>query len=169
MKSPSADPALRGRSEKMMVLPMSEPEAASLVVNHRLRIPHSEFEFTFARSSGPGGQNVNKVNSKAQLRWPLAASISIPPEIRTRLQTQQRRRMTKEGDLLITSQRYRDQARNVEDCLEKLREMLVEAAARPVVRKTVKPTRGMIERRLQQKREHASKKRERRLPRASED
>ena len=139
----------------------SDPDEV-LVVNHRLRIPRSEFEFTFARSSGPGGQNVNKVNSKAVLRWPLAQSVSLPEEVRVRLATLQRRRMTREGDLLITSQRYRDQSRNIEDCLEKLREMLVEAAARPVVRKVKKPTRGMIERRLEQKRELSAKKRERR-------
>lgn len=140
----------------------AEPSAATLVVNSRVRIPHSEFEFTFARSSGPGGQNVNKVNSKAMLRWPVATSPSLPEEIRIRLESQQRRRMTREGDLLVVSQRYRDQGRNIEDCLEKLREMLIEAAARPVVRKKVKPTRGMIERRLKHKREHSSKKRERR-------
>lgn len=140
----------------------AESPADMLVVNSRVRIPRSEFEFTFARSSGPGGQNVNKVNSKAILRWPVAASTSLPEEIRVRLASQQRRRMTREGDLLVVSQRYRDQGRNIEDCLEKLREMLVEAAARPVVRKKAKPTRGMIERRLKQKRELSSKKRERR-------
>ncbi len=140
-----------------------------LVVNHRLRIPLSEFEFTFARSSGPGGQNVNKVNSKAMLRWPVRASASLPDEIRVRLATQQRRRITREGDLLVVSQRYRDQARNIEDCLEKLREMLAEAAIRPVVRKVKKPTRGMIERRLKQKRQVSSKKRARRAGNAVDE
>ena len=147
----------------------AEPSAATLVVNSRVRIPHSEFEFTFARSSGPGGQNVNKVNSKAILRWPVEQSPTLPEEIRIRLATQQRRRMTREGDLLATSQRYRDQARNIEDCLETLREMLVEAAIRPVIRKKVKPTRGMIERRLKQKREHSGKKKERRAGNFSQE
>ncbi|MDZ4778624.1 MAG: alternative ribosome rescue aminoacyl-tRNA hydrolase ArfB [Planctomycetia bacterium] len=140
-----------------------------LVVNHRLRIPRSEFEFTFARSSGPGGQNVNKVNSKAILRWPLLASPSVPEEVRVRLTTQQRRRMTREGDLLVVSQRYRDQARNIDDCLEKLREMLAEAAIRPVVRRVTKPTRGMIERRLKQKKQLSSKKRDRRTGNTAHD
>jgi ribosome-associated protein len=150
---------------------MNAPEqpAATLVVNPRVRIPHSEFEFTFARSSGPGGQNVNKVNSKAILRWPVEQSPTLPEEIRIRLATQQRRRMTREGDLLVTSQRYRDQGRNIEDCLEKLREMLVEAAIRPVIRKKVKPTRGMIERRLKQKREHSGKKDARRTGHLTSD
>lgn len=147
----------------------SEQPAETLVVNSRVRIPHTEFEFTFARSSGPGGQNVNKVNSKAILRWPVESSPSLPEEIRLRLASQQRRRMTREGDLLVVSQRYRDQSRNIEDCLEKLREMLVEAAARPVVRKKAKPTRGMIERRLKHKRELSSKKRERRAGHYSRD
>lgn len=148
---------------------MDQSTADMLVVNHRLRIPLGEFEFTFARSSGPGGQNVNKVNSKAMLRWPVGASTSLPNEIRVRLTTLQRRRITREGDLLVVSQRYRDQARNIEDCLEKLREMLAEAAIRPVVRKVKKPTRGMIERRLRQKRQISSKKRERRSGNATDD
>ena len=130
----------------------------SLTVNSRLRIPLAEFEFTFARSSGPGGQNVNKVNSKALLRWHIRNSPSLPEAVRGRFLEKHGNRVTTEGDLLISSQRYRDQGRNVEDCLEKLRVMLAEAAAPPVRRKRTKPSRGSIERRLQSKRRRSDKK-----------
>ena len=134
----------------------------SLAVNSRLRIPLAEFEFTFARSSGPGGQNVNKVNSKALLRWPIRTSPTLPEAVRGRFLEKHGNRVTTEGDLLISSQRYRDQGRNVEDCLEKLRVMLAEAAAPPVRRKRTKPSRGSIERRLQSKRIRSDKKQGRR-------
>lgn len=134
----------------------------SLRVNSRLQIPLSEFEFTFARSSGPGGQNVNKVNSKALLRWPVRASAALPEAVRGRFLQAFGNRVTSEGDLLISSQRYRDQGRNVEDCLEKLRVMLAQAAAPPARRKRTKPSRGSIERRLQTKRLRSEKKQGRR-------
>jgi ribosome-associated protein len=134
----------------------------SLAVNSRLRIPLAEFEFTFSRSSGPGGQNVNKVSSKALLRWPLRTSPSLPEAVRGRFMQKHGNRVTTEGELLISSQRYRDQRRNVEDCLEKLRVMLAEAAAPPVRRKRTKPSRGSIERRLQTKRIRSDKKQSRR-------
>jgi len=129
-----------------------------LIVNSRLRIPLSEFEFSFARSSGPGGQNVNKVNSKAWLRWPVVASPSLPEAVRTRFMAKHRNRVTAEGHLLLNSQRYRDQGRNISDCLDKLRAMLAEAATPPVRRKKTKPSRGSIERRLEGKRETSRKK-----------
>jgi ribosome-associated protein len=95
-----------------------------LIVNPQLRIPLDEFRFSFARSSGPGGQNVNKVNSKAVLHWPLLASPSLPEDVRARLLAKHRRRLTAAGELLLASQRFRDAGRNVSDCLEKLRAML---------------------------------------------
>src|SRR5438552_5737786 len=95
-----------------------------LTVNSRIRIPTSEFQFTFVRSSGPGGQNVNKVNSKAVLRWPLAASPTLPPDVRDRFLTRYGNRLTGEGELVISSQRYRDQGRNISDCLEELAALL---------------------------------------------
>src|SRR2546422_2368301 len=88
------------------------------------RIPDRELQWSFVRSSGPGGQNVNKVASKAVLRWDLAGSPSVPAEVKARLRTLQRRRITGDGELLLTSQRFRDQERNRLDCLDKLREMI---------------------------------------------
>lgn len=133
-----------------------------LVVNPRLKIPLSEFTFTFARSSGPGGQNVNKLNTKAQLRWAVVQSPSLPEAVRRRFLAKHRRRVTSEGDLLITSQRFRDAGRNVADCLEKLRAMLAEAAVAPKPRKPTKPTRASIHRRLEDKRKLSQKKQGRR-------
>ena len=135
---------------------------SELTINSRIRVPHEEFQFTFARSGGPGGQNVNKVNSKAVLRWPVTQNLSLPVDVRQRFITRYKRRLTTEGELIITSRRYRDQGRNVSDCLEKLREMVTAVASRPVLRKATKPTRGSITRRLESKRKASQKKRSRR-------
>jgi len=142
---------------------------AMLVVNSRLQIPLKEFEFTFARSSGPGGQNVNKVNTKATLRWAVATSPSLPEAVRARFLAKHGRRVTTEGDLIITSQRFRDQGRNVADCLSKLRVMLTEAAVAPVKRKQTKPSKTSVERRLQGKRERSQRKQRRRPPRETDE
>src|SRR5438132_2469606 len=133
-----------------------------LVINPQLQIPDSEFTWTYVRSGGPGGQNVNKVASKAVLRWNLAASPSLPEHVKMRLKTLQRRRVTGEGELVLTSQRYRDQERNREDCLQKLREMIAEAATMPKPRRATRPTRRSKERRLNEKRKRSSRKVERR-------
>ena len=133
-----------------------------LVVNARLKIPLREFKFTFARSSGPGGQNVNKLNTKALLRWPVITSPSLPEAVRRRLLSKVGRRVTAEGELLITSQRFRDAGRNVGDCLEKLRRMVAEAAVPPKRRRATKPSRASVRRRLDQKRRQSQKKQRRR-------
>src|SRR5947209_1041081 len=133
-------------------------------VNERIAIPEEEFVWSFARSGGPGGQNVNKVASKAVLHWDLAANATVPPEVKARLAALQRRRVTTEGVLVLTSQRYRDQERNRADCLEKLRELLVEAAFVPKARRATRPSRGSKERRLQAKQRRAATKAGRRGP-----
>ena len=89
-----------------------------LVVNEHLSIPLKELEFTFARSAGPGGQHVNKVNTKTTLRWAVASTPSLSEGVRRRFFERHRRRITKDGELVMTSQRFRDQGRNVADCLE---------------------------------------------------
>lgn len=133
-----------------------------LTITPQLQIPLREFEFTFSRSSGPGGQNVNKLNTKALLRWRVTTSPSLPEPVLRRLAAKHPRRITSGGDLLIVSQRFRDAGRNVADCLEKLRQMLAEAA-RPVrPRKPTRPTRASVRRRIENKRQHSQKKRARR-------
>lgn len=129
-----------------------------LVIDSRLKIPLREFRFSFARSSGPGGQNVNKVNTKATLRWAVLKSRSLPEPVRRRFLAKHGRRVTAQGDLLITSQRFRDAGRNVADCLEKLRTLLAGAAVAPKRRTPTKPTRASVRRRLDEKRKRSRKK-----------
>jgi len=131
-------------------------------ITTQLWIPDGELQWTFVRSGGPGGQNVNKVASKAVLRWNLAASPSLPEDVKRRLRSQQRNRITTEGDLIVTSQRYRDQERNKEDCLEKLQHMILQATLVPKPRKPSKPGRAARERRLQVKRHRSNIKKSRR-------
>ncbi len=133
-----------------------------LVVNSRIRIPDDEVQFTFVRSSGPGGQNVNKVSSKAVLRWSVASSPSLPDEVRERFLAKYRNRVTTEGDVVLSSQRYRDQARNIDDAKEKLRAMLLNAATLPKKRRPTKPSRAAVARRLEAKRVKSRKKEQRR-------
>src|SRR5206468_3501507 len=101
-----------------------------LEIDHQLRIPEEEFDWSFVRSGGPGGQNVNKVASKAVLRWDVDQTPSLPDEVKARLRSQQAGRITTEGVLIVSSQRSRDQERNRQDCLDKLRAMVLQAAVR---------------------------------------
>jgi ribosome-associated protein len=123
-----------------------------------MMIPRRELTFTFARAGGPGGQNVNKVSSKVLLRWNPSATTSLPEDVKARLLAMLRGRLTNEGDLLITSQRYRDQARNIEDCVEKLHALLQQAARPPKQRKKTKPTRASKKRNIETKRRRAKVK-----------
>jgi ribosome-associated protein len=129
-----------------------------LTITSQLQIPLREFEFTFARSGGPGGQNVNKVNTKAMLRWRVTTSVSLPEGVRQRLLAKLCRRITVDGDLLVTSQRFRDAGRNTADCLEKLRQIIAEAATPPRPRRPTRPTRGSVRRRIEDKRRQSEKK-----------
>lgn len=133
-----------------------------LVVSARVSIPLEEFRFAYMRSSGPGGQNVNKVSSRATLRWNVVGSPSLPDDVKARFLSAYASRITQAGEILISSQRFRDQRKNIDDCHEKLREMLAAVAPTPKVRKKRKPSRGAKERRLQDKRALAAKKQNRR-------
>lgn len=133
-----------------------------LIVNHRIQIPLREFRFTFARSPGPGGQNVNKVNSKATLHWNVTETTSLPDDVRQRFLKAFAGRVNQDGEFFVSSTRFRDQGRNVADCLEKLRAMLAEAAATRPARKKTKPSAGARRRRLDDKRRQSDKKRIRR-------
>lgn len=127
----------------------------------RLSVPARELTIRFVRSSGAGGQNVNKVNTKAVLRWPAAASDALPRDVQARFLARFASRVTNEGELVLSSDRHRDQGRNVADCLAKLDAMLDAVATPPKPRKKTRPTRGAIERRLTTKRATADKKRQR--------
>jgi ribosome-associated protein len=129
-----------------------------MLVTDAIIIPDAEFDWSYARSGGPGGQNVNKVSSKAILRWAVAATPSLPAHVRDRLIALNRRRVTTAGDLILTSQRYRDQDRNRQDCLEKLAELVRAAATLPKARRATRPTRGSKKRRLAAKRHRSALK-----------
>lgn len=131
-------------------------------INSYICINESELKFYFIHSSGPGGQNVNKVATAVQLRFDVLHSPSLPEPVRTRLIKLAGRRMTKEGELVISSSRYRTQDANKEDALNKLVTLIREAAQPPRQRRATNPSRASVERRLQHKRQHARKKSERR-------
>jgi ribosome-associated protein len=147
---------------------MSSPTDNSLHVTESIQIPLSELEFSYARSSGPGGQNVNKVNSKVQLHWDLTRSQALPPEVLLRFRTLNRNRITTEGVFTLSSQRFRDQPKNRDDCLERLRELVLAASKAPKLRRPTKATRSSHRRRLQAKRERSERKAGRRQPRADD-
>jgi len=123
-----------------------------LEINARLSIADSELTETFIRSSGPGGQNVNKVSSAVELRFDVAQSPSLPETLRARLLARRDRRLTAEGVLVIQANRFRDQSRNREDARVRLAEIIRAALIVPKARIATKPTHGSKERRLTGKR-----------------
>ena len=133
-------------------------------VSSRIKIPRDDIRMTFSRSSGPGGQHVNKVNTRVMLRWLVAVSEGMPAAVCQRLRERYPRRINKLGELIVTSQRFRDQSRNVDDCLEKFRQLLLSVASPPRRRRPTRPTRASKERRLQNKRRRSEKKQRRRRP-----
>ncbi|HEV8702940.1 MAG TPA: alternative ribosome rescue aminoacyl-tRNA hydrolase ArfB [Candidatus Polarisedimenticolia bacterium] len=136
----------------------------TLRVGDRIRVEPDELRFQFARSAGAGGQNVNKVNSKAVLRFAVSASQGVPADVRERFLRRFARRITRDGDLVLASQRTRDQRRNVEDCIDKLAAMLAQVADAPAPRRPTRPGRGSTERRLREKRTRSAIKSQRRRP-----
>ena len=148
----------------MDATPTPQNPANFLAISANLAIPLDEFSFEFARSGGPGGQNVNKVNSKAVLRWKPTESPSLPPLVRDRLVRSVASRLTRDGELLVTSQLTRDQGRNVADCLAKVRQVVLLALHPPKTRRASRPTLGSQQRRVEAKLRHSTTKRLRRKP-----
>ncbi|HMI84112.1 MAG TPA: alternative ribosome rescue aminoacyl-tRNA hydrolase ArfB [Polyangiaceae bacterium] len=135
--------------------------ADPLVVSAALTVPANELHFTSVRASGPGGQNVNKVSSKVELRFNFERSKVLGDEMKTRLRLLARGRLDAEGQIMIASQLTRDRQRNLEDARQKLVELLVAAARRPKRRRPTKPSRGAKETRLREKRHISDRKRNR--------
>jgi ribosome-associated protein len=143
-------------------------EILMLIVNDRIQIEDSELQFSYARSSGPGGQNVNKVSSKAIMAWDFVNSVALPVDVRDRFLARYGKRVTREGIVQIMSQKYRDQSRNAEDCRDKLREMILAIAEPPVKRRPSKPSAGARQRRLTEKHVRSDRKEQRRRPSSNE-
>ena len=145
------------------IMAATEIVSKMLKVNEQIAIPLHEFRWEFARSSGPGGQNVNKVSSKAVLRW-NPTQASVPEAVRDRLLHKLKPRLTGQGDLLVTSQRTRDRSRNVDDCLDKVRSLILFAATPPKPRRPSRPTLASKLRRSEEKSQRSATKRLRRKP-----
>ncbi len=137
---------------------------SKLVINELIQIPWDEFTFTAVRSQGPGGQNVNKVNTKVVLQWAVHDSPSLPATVRERLIRQASSAVSKTGLLTISSQRSRRRHMNQADCLQKLRVMILDAVHVPKERRPTKPTRSSQRRRQREKEMTSLKKKERRGP-----
>jgi ribosome-associated protein len=129
-----------------------------LLISPTLRIPDAELVERFVRSAGPGGQNVNKVSTAVELRFDVATSPSLPEPVRARLLARRDRRLTDEGVLVISAQRFRTQDRNREDARERLADVLREALHVPKARVATRPTRASKERRLTEKKSRAKVK-----------
>lgn len=121
-----------------------------------------ELEFGFSRSGGPGGQHVNKVNTKVTLKWDVANSQLLDEEQRTLLLKKLAKRLTKEGVLVLTSQEGRSQLANKEDAIAKLDALLAKAFVKKKKRKPTKPTKASVEKRLEAKKKLSEKKKWRR-------
>jgi ribosome-associated protein len=121
-----------------------------LRVSHALSIDENDIDIAFVRASGPGGQNVNKLATAAQLRFDTNRTV-LPDDARARLIRLAGQRMTKDGVIVIHAQRYRTQERNRADAIDRLIELLREALVRPTPRRPTKPTFGSKQRRLEGK------------------
>ncbi len=133
-------------------------------ITERINIPEIELQFSYARSSGAGGQNVNKVNSKATLSWNIDLSTALPPAVEKRFKEKFAGRINKDGAIIIQSDSFRDQPRNANECLERLRKMVLEVLSPPKKRKPTKPTKSSQKKRVDTKKKRGEVKKNRQKP-----
>lgn len=143
---------------------MPSPTRLPLRINARLELPPEELQYSFARSGGPGGQNVNKVETKVVLRFSVRRSAALGDRRRAMLLASLASRLTSDGELVVHSSRYRERGRNVEDARERLAAILAEGLRQQKKRKATRPTRGSKVRRRDAKRRRSETKRLRRRP-----
>jgi ribosome-associated protein len=134
-----------------------------LYINHRIVVPATDLSMRAVRSGGPGGQNVNKVASKVELRFDLDGTGALDDETKARLRLIAGGRLDADGQVLVTSQSFRDQPRNLADARAKLTDLIARALERPKPRKKTKPSRASKERRLDAKHHRKVLKRDRRV------
>ncbi len=144
---------VRAATRPMLYKSSHSPVSERLMIriNDHLSLDEGEITESFIRSSGPGGQNVNKLATAVQLRFDVRHSPSLPHEVRARLERLAGKRLTRDGVLVITAQRHRTQERNREDALDRLVELVRAAAVRPTPRRPTRPTLGSKVRRLEGK------------------
>lgn len=133
-----------------------------LEITPTLAIDESEISEEFVRASGPGGQNVNKVETAVQLRFNVQTSPSLPEWVRLRLRQLAGNRITDEGELIIEAKRYRSQLQNREDARQQLIDLIRQATIRPKTRRKTKPTAASQQKRLERKSQRSQTKRQRR-------
>ena len=130
-------------------------------ITPQIAIPDEELEWKFIRSSGPGGQNVNKVASAVQLRFLLPQNTSLPAAVRSRLQRLAGQRLIDDGTILLSARNERSQEQNRRAALERLADLVRAALIEPKIRKKTRPTRASKERRIDTKKRRAGTKRQR--------
>ena len=132
-----------------------------LLVTDAIVIPASELQLSYARSAGPGGQNVNKVSSKAVLRWQVRTTPSLPDDVRRRFVERFGNRINAAGELVIAADEHREQSRNLVACYERVRQMVIAVLHPPRRRVKTRPSRAAVERRIQSKARLGEKKQRR--------
>lgn len=143
-----------------MPAPTPENQPPGVQLGPGIRVPESAIRVAFVRASGPGGQNVNKRATKAQLRIALD-DIPLASGPRARLERMARGSITADGEILLQDDSTRSQARNKDACIDRLRELVMRAMVPPKVRRKTKPTKGSIQRRLDEKKRRSETKRRR--------
>ncbi len=144
--------------------PAESQSDSDIALGGDIHIKRNDLRYTFSRSGGPGGQNVNKLNTRAELRISVIDIIGMNNIALDRLRTLAGRRLTKNDEIVIHAESSRSQLDNKNDCIRRLRELVARAAIAPKSRKKKKPTKAMIERRLEKKRKQSEKKTRRSHP-----